>query len=431
MQVEVGKASAASHFDPGIGILRGQVGKQVGAAGFFRADRPGAANAGFRHRLVLRHRAEHGDQLRPRPGGQADAVPDQAVLGGRRRAELRHRRVERRVDLQGQASQAHARGVVGSQPGHVADVLVRRRRELEEREPLGVGHLQFGGRHGEILVLGFDANGRAAGPAREIGYQQTAGQSHLPRLQSSPLLLLDRQHGLGRGQQFAPGALLLQGEEGAVIADDQRGPAGFIAGEFLGLGLGRAQVSVIGRLAARRIGQGQHLFGLQRPAIDPQFIDQAGVAGRSRPTSHLEIAVLPDRIVPPGRADLLAVDVGGDLRPLENGRQMDPLLQGQLGEERSGGFRPSLAGGSVAVPRPAHAKRAGAVADEDEKSPRAPRSAGENVGILPGPLPIHPDGQTHFVGAVELRHRREVHIAIRTGQPQRGPELALGPGCLA
>ena len=94
------------------------------------------------------------DQLRPRPGGQADAVPDQAVLGGRRRAELRHRRVERRVDLQGQASQAHARSVVGRQPGHVAEVLVRRRRELEEREPLGVGHLQFGGRHGEILVLG-------------------------------------------------------------------------------------------------------------------------------------------------------------------------------------------------------------------------------------------------------------------------------------
>jgi len=99
VQVEVGKASAARHFDPGIGILRRQVGKQVGAAGFFRAKRPRAANAGFRHRLVLRHRAEHRDQLRPRPGGQADAVPDQAVLDGRRRAELRHRRAERHIDL--------------------------------------------------------------------------------------------------------------------------------------------------------------------------------------------------------------------------------------------------------------------------------------------------------------------------------------------
>ncbi len=41
-------------------------------------------------------------------------------------------------------------------------------------------------------------------PRREIGYQQTAGQSHLPRLQSSPLLLLDREHGLGRGGRASP-----------------------------------------------------------------------------------------------------------------------------------------------------------------------------------------------------------------------------------
>ena len=131
------------------------------------------------------------------------------------------------------------------------EVLVGRWRDLEEREPLRVGHIERGGRHGEVVILRLDPNRGGAGAARKIGHQQTVLVSQSPSLQASPRGLLDRQHGLWLGQQFAAAAFLQQGQDRAVIADDQRGPAGFEADEFLGLVLGRAGVPVLGALAGR------------------------------------------------------------------------------------------------------------------------------------------------------------------------------------
>ena len=151
------------------------------------------------------------------------------------------------------------------------------------------------------------------------------------------------------------------------------------------------------------------------------------MTGRSGPASHLNVAAMPDRIVPGGRADLLAVHVGRDVRPLENGRQVDPLLHRQIGQQRRGRFRPGLAGDAVPLPRTAHAERAGPIAHEDQKSPRAPSAAGQDVRVLPGSLPIHPGGQAHRVGAVQFGQRRQRDVAVRAGEPQRGSELARDP----
>ena len=121
-----------------------------------------------------------------------------------------------------------------------------------------------------------------------------------PSLQAPPRRLLDRQHGVGRGEQFATAAFFFQGEDRPVVADGHRGPASFEADQFVGIVLGRAEILVFRALAASRIGQRQNLVGIQRPAVDSQIVDQAAMRGRSGPASHMKVAAVPDRVVPVG-----------------------------------------------------------------------------------------------------------------------------------